>query len=105
MSTHRNNLVPKNFSRRMPDDGLFVDGVQRYFLYACRTNDKHRVAVPLHSLETVPDERCPSCGGELLFLSAFLEGEAPAAGYDPDAAFDAILQDGYYAWKIEAYGS
>lgn len=98
MSTHKNPLVTKNFSKRILDDGRFADGVRRYFLYACRVNDRHRVAVPSRSLDGVPGERCPSCGGELLFLSAFWEGEAPVAGYDPDAAFDAIAQDGYYAW-------
>ena len=101
MSTHRNHLVPKNFTKRIPDESLIVDGVQRFYHYACRNNDRHRLVVPMRSLEDIPGERCPSCGGELILLSAFLEGEAPAAGYDPDRAFEAILQDGYYAWKIE----
>jgi len=101
MSTHRHPVVPKNLAKRIPDESLVVNGVQRLFQYACRTNDRHRTVVTLHSLEDVPGECCPSCGGELILLSAFDEGEAPAAGYDPDSAFKAILQDGYYAWKIE----
>ena len=100
MSTHRNTSIPRNVAKRIPEESLFTDGVRRFFLYACRTNDRHRVVVPVHSLAAVPNRRCPVCKGKLLLQSTFWDGDVPAEGYDPDSAFETILRDGYYAWQF-----
>jgi len=100
MSTRKHPNVPKSISKNIPDEILYSDGVQRLYIYTCRNNDRHRVVVPDRSLEAIPGGCCPSCEGELRLLSTFWEGDVPADGYDPDAALEAMLGDGFYAWRI-----
>ena len=100
MSTRRTHPFPKKFTRRTPDELLVEDGVRRLIVFACSANDRHRVMVPDRSLEAVPQGRCPICGGALAFQSTVWEGEIPAEGYDPDAAFEALAGEGYYAWTV-----
>ena len=96
MSTHRSHPLPRKPPRRAPDDLLFMDGVQRLYIFACGANDRHRVAVPHCSLEAVPKGRCPACGGALTLQSTLWEGEVPSDGYDLEAAQEALILDGYY---------
>jgi hypothetical protein len=100
MSTHRNATAPKHFPKNFLEEIPHTDGMRRLYLYTCRTNDRHRLVVPNHSLDSVPGIYCPSCRGKLHLLTTFWEGDVPAAGYDADAAFEAIIRDGYFAWVI-----
>ena len=85
---------------RIPDEQLFTDGIEGFYLYTCRANDRHKVVVPTPSLAAVPKGLCPICSGELLFQSRIWEGAIPADGYDPDAARDAVIDQGYFTWKV-----
>lgn len=98
MSTHRSHPFPRKFSRRVPDDPRYADGVRRQYLFACGANDRHRVSTFQRALDPLPGGRCPACGGALSLRSVHWEGEVPAEGYDPDAALEALAREGYYAW-------